>query len=82
MKSPKTVLGTPYYLAPELLLGLEHGTAVDFWALGICIFEWLTGNPPFLGDQPENVFSNILNNGWLSNFKYIYFFFVIKIYPI
>ncbi|KAJ3414329.1 hypothetical protein HDV05_006697 [Chytridiales sp. JEL 0842] len=60
--SSKALLGTPDYLAPELLLGLDHGPAVDWWALGICMYEWLVGIPPFSGDSPEEIFSNILNN--------------------
>lgn len=58
----KSILGTPDYLAPELLLGLSHGIAVDWWSLGICIFEWLIGYPPFMDDTPELIFSNILSH--------------------
>ncbi|TPX39165.1 hypothetical protein SeMB42_g06430 [Synchytrium endobioticum] len=58
----KPLLGTPDYLAPELLLGLGHGSAVDWWALGICIFEWLVGIPPFSDASPEGIFRNILNH--------------------
>jgi serine/threonine protein kinase len=61
-ESNKAILGTPDYLAPELLLGLEHGPAVDWWALGICMFEWLCGYPPFADESPEAIFSNILNH--------------------
>ncbi|XP_013789256.1 serine/threonine-protein kinase greatwall-like [Limulus polyphemus] len=55
------ILGTPDYLAPELLLHKEHGFPVDWWALGVCLFEFLTGIPPFNDQTPEAVFSNILN---------------------
>jgi len=55
------LLGTPDYLAPELLLGREHGRAVDWWALGVCLYEFCTGVPPFSDTQPELVFKNILN---------------------
>ena len=58
----KALLGTPDYLAPELLLGLGHGSAVDWWALGICVFEWLVGYPPFSDESPEAIFRNILNH--------------------
>ncbi|XP_021096134.1 serine/threonine-protein kinase greatwall isoform X2 [Heterocephalus glaber] len=59
------VLGTPDYLAPELLLGTAHGfltsgPAVDWWALGVCLFEFLTGVPPFNDETPQHVFQNIL----------------------
>ncbi|KAM4687422.1 serine/threonine-protein kinase greatwall isoform 2-T2 [Discoglossus pictus] len=55
------VLGTPDYLAPELLLGKAHGPSVDWWALGVCLFEFLTGIPPFNDETPAQVFQNILN---------------------
>ncbi|XP_067870167.1 serine/threonine-protein kinase greatwall isoform X2 [Heterodontus francisci] len=55
------ILGTPDYLAPELLLKMPHGAAVDWWALGVCLFEFLTGIPPFNDETPQQVFQNILN---------------------
>ncbi|XP_008577688.1 PREDICTED: serine/threonine-protein kinase greatwall [Galeopterus variegatus] len=54
------ILGTPDYLAPELLLGRTHGPAVDWWALGVCLFEFLTGIPPFNDETSQQVFQNIL----------------------
>nr|XP_056713686.1 serine/threonine-protein kinase greatwall [Euleptes europaea] len=54
------ILGTPDYLAPELLLAKAHGPAVDWWALGVCLFEFLTGIPPFNDETPPQVFQNIL----------------------
>ncbi|KAJ3133542.1 hypothetical protein HK100_004299 [Physocladia obscura] len=60
-ESSKNLMGTPDYLAPELLLGLEHSSAVDWWSLGICTYEWLNGFPPFTDDTPEAIFKNILN---------------------
>ncbi|XP_017261857.1 serine/threonine-protein kinase greatwall [Kryptolebias marmoratus] len=55
------ILGTPDYLAPELLLGKPHDCRVDWWALGVCLFEFLTGVPPFNDETPQLVFQNILN---------------------
>ncbi|XP_029517072.1 serine/threonine-protein kinase greatwall isoform X1 [Oncorhynchus nerka] len=62
------ILGTPDYLAPELLLGIPHVSGylncdymVDWWALGVCLFEFLTGVPPFNDETPQLVFQNILN---------------------
>uniref|UniRef100_A0A1A8IRF3 Serine/threonine-protein kinase greatwall n=1 Tax=Nothobranchius kuhntae TaxID=321403 RepID=A0A1A8IRF3_NOTKU len=55
------ILGTPDYLAPELLLGKPHDCMVDWWALGVCLFEFLTGVPPFNDETPPLVFQNILN---------------------
>ncbi|CAD5120974.1 DgyrCDS9518 [Dimorphilus gyrociliatus] len=54
------VMGTPDYLAPELLLGSNHGPAVDFWALGVCIYEFIFGFPPFNDSTVHDVFNNIL----------------------
>ncbi|XP_073815256.1 serine/threonine-protein kinase greatwall isoform X2 [Musca autumnalis] len=59
--SSERILGTPDYLAPELLLKQGHGPAVDWWALGVCFYEFLTGIPPFNDETPQKVFDNILN---------------------
>lgn len=48
----KTLVGTPEYLAPEVLEGKAYGKAVDWWSLGTLMFEMLDGNPPFW-DQVE-----------------------------
>ncbi|RIB15849.1 kinase-like domain-containing protein [Gigaspora rosea] len=61
-QSSKALLGTPDYLAPELLLGIGHSTAVDWWSLGVCLFEFLVGYPPFNDDTPQAIFRNILNH--------------------
>jgi serine/threonine protein kinase/mRNA-degrading endonuclease RelE of RelBE toxin-antitoxin system len=53
--------GTPDYLAPEILLGSEHSYAVDWWALGCIMFEFLFGCPPFNDDTPHKIFDNILS---------------------
>ncbi|EFC44905.1 predicted protein, partial [Naegleria gruberi] len=55
------VRGTPDYLAPELLLGMPHTEAVDYWSLGCIVFELLFGCPPFNDDTPEYIFDNILS---------------------
>ncbi|KAH8284125.1 hypothetical protein KR054_010797 [Drosophila jambulina] len=59
--SNERILGTPDYLAPELLLRQGHGPAVDWWALGVCFYEFMTGIPPFNDETPQKVFDNILN---------------------
>ncbi|CAF3675230.1 unnamed protein product [Rotaria sordida] len=56
------VLGTPDYLSPEILMQDEnHTPAVDFWALGVCFFQFLVGITPFSDDCPRAIISNILN---------------------
>lgn len=60
-KSQRSAVGTPDYLAPEILLGTEHGSAADWWSVGIILFELITGIPPFNAEHPEVIFDNILN---------------------
>ncbi|XP_071703126.1 probable serine/threonine protein kinase IRE4 isoform X2 [Rutidosis leptorrhynchoides] len=57
----RSAAGTPDYLAPEILLGTEHGYAADWWSVGVILFELITGTPPFNSDHPERIFYNILN---------------------
>ncbi|KAJ2162138.1 hypothetical protein GGF46_000880 [Coemansia sp. RSA 552] len=72
-KSSRGFLGTPDYLAPELLLGAGNGLAVDWWALGVCLFEFVCGYPPFMDETPEAIFRNILNHAidWPDEDDYV-----------
>ncbi|KAI5077965.1 hypothetical protein GOP47_0007789 [Adiantum capillus-veneris] len=56
-----SAVGTPDYLAPEILLGTGHGNSADWWSTGIILFECLTGVPPFNAEHPQRIFENILN---------------------
>ncbi|CBI24554.3 unnamed protein product, partial [Vitis vinifera] len=56
-----SVAGTPDYLAPEILLGMGHGTTADWWSVGVILFELLVGIPPFNAANPQKIFDNIMN---------------------
>ncbi|KAG5399208.1 hypothetical protein IGI04_021022 [Brassica rapa subsp. trilocularis] len=54
------VVGTPYYLAPEVVMGRRYGEKVDVWSVGVVIYTMLAGEPPFNGETAEEIFETIL----------------------
>jgi len=56
-----TLCGTPEYIAPEVLLNKGHGKPVDWWTLGILVYEMIVGYPPFVDEDPMGIYQKILS---------------------
>lgn len=58
-------VGTPSYVAPEILKNIPHDQHVDLWSVGVVIFVLLVGYPPFLDDDQTKLFHKIRNGQWV-----------------
>ncbi|CAI9107605.1 OLC1v1007001C6 [Oldenlandia corymbosa var. corymbosa] len=63
-----STVGTPDYIAPEVLLKKGYGMECDWWSLGAIMFEMLVGYPPFYSDEPMSTCRKIVN--WRSHLKF------------
>lgn len=61
MRASNSFVGTEEYIAPEIISGAGHTSAVDWWALGILLYEMLYGYTPFRGKTRQKTFANILH---------------------
>eukprot|EP00479_Gromia_sphaerica_P013959 TRINITY_DN804_c0_g1_i5.p1 TRINITY_DN804_c0_g1~~TRINITY_DN804_c0_g1_i5.p1 ORF type:complete len:366 (+),score=74.24 TRINITY_DN804_c0_g1_i5:239-1336(+) len=55
-----TLCGTPDYLAPEMVTGQGHGKGIDWWTLGVLIYEMLASYPPFYDEDPLKTYAKIM----------------------
>lgn len=56
----RSIIGTPEYMAPEILKGEEYGFPVDWWSLGCVIYDMMSGKPPFTGNSHKAIQDKIL----------------------
>ena len=59
-KMLKTMLGTPYYMAPEVL-NQQYDSKCDIWAIGVLLYVFMSGYLPFQGENRNDVFYKIKN---------------------
>nr|AML78115.1 putative LOV domain-containing protein [Eriospermum lanceifolium] len=61
MRASNSFVGTEEYIAPEIITGAGHTSAVDWWALGVLLYEMIYGYTPFRGKTRQKTFANILH---------------------
>lgn len=58
-----TIVGTPHYMAPEVILGEGYNLKVDYWSIAVCMYEFTCGKVPFGNDKedPMEVYLSVIN---------------------
>lgn len=54
------IVGTPYYVAPEIVAGRDYNEKVDVWSAGVILYIMLAGIPPFYGESAKDIFEAVL----------------------
>lgn len=65
-----SMLGTPEYMAPEVLLGESYDYSVDWWSFGALLYDFMTGNPPFTGANKDRVIKKIVGQKYKPALPY------------
>jgi serine/threonine protein kinase len=82
MEGANSLLGTPEYIAPEILLGQTYGQASDWWAFGCVVYEMVKGVPPFYDKNRNRMFKKIVNQStieWGPQFDEVTIDFITKL---
>lgn len=70
-----TMCGTLDYLPPEMVHGDEHDENVDIWSLGVLMYEFLVGKPPFDAANHKETYDRILKVKYFSFISFLLYFF-------
>ena len=69
----KTIIGTPHYMAPEIITGEGYSFQVDYWSISICMYEFMCGEVPFgeKDEDPMEIYFTIINKNLTFPNKYV-----------